>query len=234
MTDPTSLPPGQYVTADFPRFGLPRFANRFPKNVNEIALQLLGDVERSLFVSTELGVLPRVEQVSDFHCVTTWSCRSLCWSGFRFSDFYEQIVVPGARPRPNARFVVLRSQDGYRSSLPLDDLLANDVLLADTLNGRPLTIEHGAPLRLIAPSHYGYKNVKHLSRVEFWRDDRTYRPAALRFMDHPRARVAFEERGKGVPGPILRYLYRPLVRPTISRFRRAIRQQATVSEPSDA
>ena len=100
--------------------------------------------------------------------------------------------------------------------------MRGDVLLADRLNGLPLTLEHGAPIRLIAPAHYGYKNVKHLSRIEFHRNDRTYRPAAYRFMDHPRARVSFEERGRGIPGPVLRYLYRPFVRPTISRFRKAI------------
>ena len=121
-------------------------------------------------------------------------------------------------------FVLLRCQDGYRTNLPLQDLLAADVLLADALNGEPLPIEHGAPLRLVAPAHYAYKSVKHLSRIEFWRDDRRWRPAGFRFMDHSRARVALEERGRGVPGWLLRHLYRPLVGPTIERFRRAMDQ----------
>lgn len=163
-----------------------------------------------------------MEQTSDFHCVTTWTRRSLRWSGFRFSELYERIVVPLARPRPDARFVILR-QDGYASSLPLEDLLADNVVFADTLDGEPLSIEHGAPLRLVAPAHYGYKNAKHVSGVEFWRDDR-YRYPAFRFMVHPRARVALEERGRGVPGWLLRRLYRPLVRPTIRQFRRALEQ----------
>lgn len=120
--------------------------------------------------------------------------------------------------------MIVRCQDGYAPSLPLADLLADTVLLADSLNGEPLSIEHGAPLRLVAPAHYGYKNAKHVCGVEFWRDDRRYRPAAFRFMDHPRARVALEERGRGVPGWLLRYLYRPLVRPTIRQFRRALDQ----------
>ena len=216
------LPPGQYDVHEFPRFGLPRFAHRFPKQVDRIELQILGDVEKPAIASAELETLARVEQVSDFHCVTTWSCRSLRWSGYLFSDFLERIAVPRARPAGDARLVVFCGQDGYRGSLPLEDLLRGDVLLADRLNGLPLTLEHGAPIRLIAPAHYGYKNVKHLSRIEFHRNDRTYRPAAYRFMDHPRARVSFEERGRGIPGPVLRYLYRPFVRPTISRFRKAI------------
>ncbi|MBC7984424.1 MAG: molybdopterin-dependent oxidoreductase, partial [Candidatus Obscuribacterales bacterium] len=97
-----------------------------------------------------------------------------------------------------------------------------DVLLADTLNDAPLSIEHGAPLRLVAPAHYGYKNVKHLSQIEFWRDRGDYRPSALRFMDHPRARVAFEERGQIFPGWFLRYLYRPLIDSTVKQFSKAM------------
>ncbi len=100
-------------------------------------------------------MLPRVEQVSDFDCMTTWSCRSLQWSGVRFANFYQQIVLPMARPFADAEFVVLRGQDGYRSCLPFADLLATDVLLADRIDSQPLSIEHDAPTRLVAPAHYG-------------------------------------------------------------------------------
>ena len=222
MSDTTALPPGQYELDQFPRFGLTRFAARFPRETTRIQLSISGDVAEPITVSEELRDLPRVCQTSDFHCVTTWSRRALRWSGFRFTDFYERIVVPGARPLPEAAHAILRCLDGYTTILPLEDLLQDTVLLADTLDGEPLPLEHGAPLRLVAPAHYGYKNAKHLSAVEFWRDDRKYRPAAFRFMVHPRGRVALEERGTGVPGRILRYLYRPLVRPTISVFRRAL------------
>ena len=68
------------------------------------------------------------------------------------------------------------------------------------------------------------KSVKHLNRIEFWRSSANYRPVGFRFMDHPRARVACEERGQWVPGWILRYLYRPLVRPTALRFERTLQQ----------
>ena len=224
MSDQTGLPPGQYELDEFPRFGLARFAGRFPKETRQIHLTLTGDVDEPTTVMNELRDLPRVDQTSDFHCVTTWTRRSLRWSGFRFADFFERIVVPRARPHRDATFAILRCQDGYAPSLPITDLLADTVLLADRLNGEPLTIEHGAPLRLIAPAHYGYKNGKHISGVELWRDDRRYRSAAFRFMDHPRARVALEERGRGVPGWALRYLYRPLIGPTIRRFRRALDQ----------
>ena len=215
-----ALPPGQYECAEFPRFGLIQFANRFPAETRQVRLQVAGDVEQFVVASDQLRRLPRIEQVSDFHCVTTWSRRALRWSGFRFAHFYERFVALRTAQGGAATFVILRCQDGYRTSLPLADLLADDVLLADRLDGEPLTVEHGAPLRLVAPAHYGYKNAKHLARIEFWRDQHHYRPAGFRFMDHPRARVAMEERGRGAPGWLFRYLYRPLVRPTIAHFRR--------------
>ena len=207
MTMPVPLPPGQRERPDFPRFGLLPFATRFPSQTERIDLQVSfpdsGTAPASAptaNVGTDVGnplaQLPRVEQTSDFHCVTTWTRRGLRWGGVRFADFYEQIVAPLCpADLAAARFVVLRAQDGARTSLPLEDLLSPDVLLADHLDGQPLPIEHGAPLRLIVPAHYGYKSVKHLNRIEFWRSDEHYRPYGLRFMVHPRARVALEERG---------------------------------------
>ena len=221
-----SLPPGQRNSPVFPRFGLTQFACRFPKEPSRFELGITGDVEHELCVSDVLKSLPRVEQVSDFHCVTTWSYRSLRWGGVRFVYFFEQVVATQARPRAHATLVALRGQDGARTGLLLEDLLAPGVLLADTLDGNPLTVEHGAPLRLIAPSHYGYKSVKHLSRIEFRREELGYPTSGFRFMDHLRARVALEERGRGVPGWLLRYLYRPLVPGTVARFSKAMAEHA--------
>ncbi len=222
MSGKVALPPGQFEIQNFPRFGLTPFALRFPAITEYAKLQIIGDIATPVDVCEELKQLPRVEQSSDFHCVTTWTRGDLQWSGYRFADFYAQIIVPLTGAKPDANFVVLRGQDGARTSLPLEDLLAANVLLADRLNGEPLSIEHGAPLRLIAPAHYGYKCVKHLSRIEFWRSSANYRPFGLRFMVHPRARVALEERGQWLPGWLLRLLYRPLIRPTAARFERAM------------
>jgi DMSO/TMAO reductase YedYZ molybdopterin-dependent catalytic subunit len=226
MTSAAGLPPGQREIAAFPRFGLAPFAYRFPAETTQVRLRIVGDVRNLVTLVDELAHADRCEQVSDFHCVTTWTRRSLRWSGIRFRDFYEEIVRPLAEPSADATFVVLRAQDGYRSSLPLADLLAPDVMLADRLEDAPLSIEHGAPLRLIAPAHYGYKCVKHLDCIGFWRSGDRYRPVGFRFMAHPRARVANEERGRWVPGWLLRYLYRPLVRPTIERFAQAMQHYA--------
>jgi DMSO/TMAO reductase YedYZ molybdopterin-dependent catalytic subunit len=100
--------------------------------------------------------------------------------------------------------------------------MSDDVLLADRLDGQPLSIQHGAPLRIVAPAHYGYKNVKHLNRIDFLTEGSEYNRAGYRFMDHPRARVAFEERGIGAPGWLLRIAYRPLIKSTVRRFRKAM------------
>ena len=222
MKATSTLPPGQRETPEFPRFGLTPFAVRFPTVTDAIHLQIGGDVETPIDLGSALERIARVEQCSDFHCVTTWTRRGLQWSGIHFSDFYSQLVLPLAGPAADATFVVLRGQDGARTSLPLEDLLAPDVLLADRLNGHPLSIAHGAPLRLVAPAHYGYKNVKHLCRIEFWRSGANYRPMVARFMVHPRARVDLEERGQWVPGWLLRYLYRPLIPSTVRRFEAAM------------
>jgi DMSO/TMAO reductase YedYZ molybdopterin-dependent catalytic subunit len=217
----TPLPTGQREAVTFHRFGLKQFAQRFPKETSTCALEILGKVTRELHLADALQGLPRVEQVSDFHCVTTWSYRALRWEGVRFIDFFTQIIQPQAAPHASATLVALRGQDGARTAMLLEDLLAPDVLLADRLDGQPLSVDHGAPMRLIAPAHYGYKSVKHLSRIEFREPAAGYRVSGLTFMDHPRARVAHEERGRVLPGWLLRYLYRPFIASTVARFAKA-------------
>ncbi|MCV2370623.1 molybdopterin-dependent oxidoreductase [Roseateles oligotrophus] len=220
----TGLPPGQRASDNFPRFGLTQFAIRFPTQVETIKLRISGELRTPIEIGfSDLRQLPRIELTADFHCVTTWTHKGLQWSGVRFRDFYQQLLVPKAGPASGANFVILRGQDGARSCMLLEDLLADDVLLADSLNGQALSIAHGAPLRLLAPAHYGYKSVKHLDRIEFRSSSAGYRPSGYRFMEHPRARVALEERGRWLPNWLLRLLYRPLIGPTAARFERALR-----------
>ncbi len=228
MNTQYKLPPGQHEIDHFPRFGLSKYAKRFKTEFEPFKLVVSGDVQNPITVGTDdLESLPRVQQESDFHCVTTWTKKGLLWSGFRFSDFYKTIVQPKAQPSEHAEVVIFKSQDGYRTTLLLTDLMSEDVLLADTLDSEPLSAKHGAPLRLVAPAQYGYKSVKHLKAIEFWQDESRFRPPAFRFMGHPRGRVAFEERGRGVPGWLLRILYRPLVKPTIRKFEHAMQKETT-------
>ena len=217
------LPPGQKVREDFPRFGLPQFVNRFPDQPEVINIRVHGELEQPFVLSAELEDLTRVDQTSDFHCVTTWSCQGLRWSGYRFSELYQSLIARHVESAA-VNTVVFRCQDGYKVSFLLADLLADGVLLADTLNGEKLTIEHGAPIRLVAPAHYGYKSAKHISGIELVQNLSNYRAAALNFMEHPRARVEFEERGKYFPGWLMRYLYRPLVKRTVKSYRVALQR----------
>ncbi|MCK9285508.1 MAG: molybdopterin-dependent oxidoreductase [Rhodocyclaceae bacterium] len=219
------LPPGQREYPSFDRFGLGLFAKRFPANPDLVEFTIGGDVAQSLTIGREdLAALPRVEQVTDFHCVTTWSVRDVRWSGVRFSDFYQQVVLPRAKPQEGADFVVLRGQDGYAVSMQLADLMEQDVLLADGVEGHGLGLEHGAPLRLVAPAHYGYKNAKHIGSIEFRRSRGNYRfPFPYPdLMDHPRGRVAYEERARFLPMWLIRILYRALQPSARNKMRKAL------------
>ena len=212
------FPPGQQARVDFPRFGLPPYAKRFPTEIDAriVAIEVNGENKSSI----DIGACEfnRIQVKSDFHCVTTWSYVGANWSGVRFAEFYEKYVshlVDQNKPIVGA---ILCAQDGYRTSLILEDLMMEGVVLADSLNSQPLSVEHGAPLRLIAPAHYGYKNLKHLKRIEFFTDLPVVKRGFRAFLDHPRARVKEEERGRWIPGWILRYVYRTLITSTAKEF----------------
>lgn len=219
---PPPLPPGQQSRPNLPRFGMMTYADRFPAKLSQPELSVGGQVTRAGVLSAELGDVERVEQTADFHCVTSWSVQQLRWSGFSFAQVYRQLIKPRFGPFPDADFVVIKGQDGYRTSLPLTDLMGPNVLLADRLNDEPLTVANGAPLRLVAPAHYGYKSVKYLSGMDFWVDPFEIRPWYLRWMTHPRGRVDREERGRGLPGWALRYLFRPSIGPVSRLFKRRL------------
>src|SRR5262245_35856772 len=112
-----SLPPGQREIVEFPQFGKKDRSSRLPENP-VLQLTLRGDAESEAQVTaSDLKRLPRIDQTSDFHCVTTWSHRELRWGGVRFMDFYEQILVPLICPESSVRLVIFHSMDGYHTSL---------------------------------------------------------------------------------------------------------------------
>ncbi len=213
------LPPGQIPRADVPRFGLTQDAERFPSRPNDRALAITVLSANPVILNDALRGLPRTTLRADFHCVTTWSHLGLKWGGVRFADFFHQRVAPLSSGSVPIIGVALRAQDGYRTTLLLEDLLAEDVLLADELDDQPLSIEHGAPLRLVARRHSGYKNLKHLATIEFSATIPVVKHGPLALLDHARARVALEERGRWLPGWVLRRVYRPCIPTTVERFR---------------
>ena len=105
--------------------------------------------------------------VSDIHCVTAWSRFDNRWRGMSTRRLLEIV-----RPRPEAKFVIQHSYDGYTTNVPLDYFAADDVLLAHSWEGRPITREHGGPVRLILPKLYLWKSAKWLNRIEFVAEDK--------------------------------------------------------------
>lgn len=119
-------------------------------------------------------------------------------------------------------------------SIRVSGLVQNEIELAehlDRLDGQPLSIDHGAPIRLVAPKHYAYMSPKHVKAIICTADDSQFKSPVFKFMSHPVARVALEERSQSGPGWMFRYLYRPLVRPTIRQFEKASQRVRSGSSP---
>ena len=158
------LPPGQHEVRNFPVLDL---GIHPPFDAATWRLTVEGEVEQPLSLSwDEFRALPKAEQVSDFHCVTTWSQYDLRWSGVKF-----RTIVEMARPRPSAAFLIQSCADGYTTNLPLAELQGDDVLLAYELDGKPVPIEHGGPMRLLVPHLYAWKSAKFLTGLRFQERD---------------------------------------------------------------
>ncbi len=114
------------------------------------------------FTLADLHSLKRVEQISTFHCVTGWSVKNVHWAGVRIKDLLAEV-----QPRSGATAMRFTSAEPeYNDSLTLDQALLDDVMLAYEMDGGPLSRPHGAPLRLVIPEMYGYKNVKWVTQIE--------------------------------------------------------------------
>jgi DMSO/TMAO reductase YedYZ molybdopterin-dependent catalytic subunit len=111
----------------------------------------------------DVAALPGEHQISDFHCVTGWSVDKVHWEGIR-----PQTIIDLVRPKPSATFVSLQSlEDPYIDQITMKQFTDTDVMLARHMDGKPLTRSHGAPLRLVLPSMYGYKGVKWVRELRF-------------------------------------------------------------------
>ena len=202
-----------------PRFGIN--PKRPPPAVPEgPALTIFGGSREEVVISLDqLEALSRTEIVADFHCVTTWCVLGLHWSGWRLRDVWEQLIVSAFEDSFPATHLRAIGADGFRATLQLSDALGDDVLIADRLEHEPLDAAHGAPLRLVAPAHYGYKNVKHLTGLSVH-----LKPprSSGRNIQHPRARIRLEERHATVPAWLLRWPYRLLIVPVALRGRNAL------------
>jgi DMSO/TMAO reductase YedYZ molybdopterin-dependent catalytic subunit len=137
-------------------------------------LDVGGHVEHPLTLTWQAFLaLPQVDDVSDFHCVTTWSRYNNRWRGVRFSTIAELAV-----PQPDAAHVLCTGYDveplssvPYTTNLPLSRAVEDDVLLVHTWEGEPLPREHGGPCRMITPKLYAWKGTKWIRRIEFLASD---------------------------------------------------------------
>lgn len=154
------LPPGQYEVAELRRLHVGSVP---PFDEGSWTLEVLGIVENPFTLRYgEVRGLPRVVSVSDFHCVTGWSKLGNSWEGVRFRTIMEM-----AGPLEGVRYASIICEHGYSTSLPVEDLARDDVLLAYLLDGRELPPEHGGPLRLVVPHKYAYKSAKWVRGVKF-------------------------------------------------------------------
>ncbi len=212
-----TLPPGQRPVHGFPRFGRD-LRKPPPAAPADPVIAVLGAVAEEFDLPLDrLSTLPRRELRADFHCVAGWSATDLHWEGVPFAELYRAVVEPALRQGAEVTHVLCHGMDGWTAVLTIEDALADDVLVADHLDGRPLTAKHGAPVRLVSPRQYGYKSVKHLCRVEVL-TSAPRRSEPVLFRTHPRGRVWEEERNGTLPTWLVRPLYRAVVAP-IRRLR---------------
>ena len=129
-----------------------------------------GDRKLSLTVP-ELRALPQASYSTDFRCIEGWS-EVLRYRGTKFSDFMESYRVGRKSDGTLYRYVGLETPDrGYYVSIDMKSMLHPQTLLAFEENGRPLSRENGAPVRLIIPIKYGIKSLKRVGRI-FFSDER--------------------------------------------------------------
>jgi len=110
--------------------------------------------------------LPQVEKATDVHCVTGWSLIGGLWKGVQIATLAEKAEV-----KSEARFVIFEAAHGYTANVPLKEATADTAMVTYRLNGKPLSIEHGAPVRGLVPDLYFWKSAKWITGVRFVKDD---------------------------------------------------------------
>jgi DMSO/TMAO reductase YedYZ molybdopterin-dependent catalytic subunit len=166
------LPIGQHEVKNWPVLDLGEQPN-IP--LDQWKLEIGGLVDNPLTLSwNDFLALPQVDDVSDFHCVTTWSRYDNHWRGVRFRTIAELAV-----PKHDARYVLCTGYDfmpgsyiPYTVNLPLNRAVDDDVLLVHTWEGKPLPREHGGPVRMITPKLYAWKGAKWIRRIDFLAEDK--------------------------------------------------------------
>lgn len=159
------LPKGQVLTERFPILHegeVPAY------QIEQWDLRVFGKVDQEVTLSyKDILDMPQTTVIRDIHCVTRWSKFDTPFTGVLFKDFLESIKVS-----PKGKYVMLHGDYDYCANVSLEDLLGDDVLLAHSYNGKPLTDKHGWPLRLVLPKLYFWKSVKWIRGIEFMEENK--------------------------------------------------------------
>ncbi|GAW49489.1 MULTISPECIES: molybdopterin-dependent oxidoreductase [unclassified Nocardioides] len=134
-----------------------------PRAPSAYRLTVSGDVATSATYSyADLAALPQTSFTDTFQCVTGWHVPDVPWSGVRMADLLDL-----AGPTADAVGVRFRSFDGtYAVNMTLEQARADDVIVALSMYGEPVTHDHGGPVRIYSGSMYGYKSTKWLDEIE--------------------------------------------------------------------
>jgi DMSO/TMAO reductase YedYZ molybdopterin-dependent catalytic subunit len=149
--DPSRLPPGQYLTHDFPVLS----AGPTPHSpLADWTFSIDGSVgEGRRWTWEELRALPAETVTRDIHCVTKWTKLDTSWTGVSVDTLLEAV-------EPLGEYVVAWCDGGYTTNLPLEDVTDGKAWIAYEYDGEPLEAEHGGPARLLVPHLYFWKSAK--------------------------------------------------------------------------
>ncbi|MCW2788590.1 MAG: sulfite oxidase-like oxidoreductase [Aeromicrobium sp.] len=156
----TRLPPGQYDTGA----GWPVLSAELTPQVDldEWTMTVDGLVDTpTTWDWRGIHALPPSSYFGDIHCVTTWSKFDTTFSGVSVDALLDVTGV-----RPEATHVFATSTTGYTTNLPLSDITDGKAWIVWEFDGKPLTPEHGGPVRLLVPHLYFWKSAKWITRIE--------------------------------------------------------------------
>jgi DMSO/TMAO reductase YedYZ molybdopterin-dependent catalytic subunit len=148
---PDRVPPGQYVTPDFPVLS----AGPTPHtSLDQWDFSVVGEVdEPRRWTWEEFRALPSEEVTRDIHCVTKWTKLDTVWEGVSVDTLLDGIET-------SAEHVVQFGDGGYTTNLPLEDVTGGKAWVAFGYGGEPLEPEHGGPARMLVPHLYFWKSAK--------------------------------------------------------------------------
>jgi DMSO/TMAO reductase YedYZ molybdopterin-dependent catalytic subunit len=155
------VPPGQKVIKALKPMG----GDEGDGKVETFRLKVHGAVQKPFEVDyASLLKLPQAQRSIDVHCVTGWSMLDGLWKGVNVATLAEAAAVKG-----DAKYIIFEAANGYTTNVRLDEGLAG--MVTYRLDGKPLSLDHGAPVRGLVPNLYFWKSAKWITGIKFVRED---------------------------------------------------------------